>query len=170
VIEFSATSASFLFDELTFSLLDEFLGVLLCFVSRVSSSCGFRANWPELRVRMFASEKFHFFRRLVLPLTGLGRSRFDRVRLTSTEVFLRFDLSGVSAIQIVLLVLDFSGYFEHGFHVRISSVQKDVGDDRSDGDAELVHSIFVGDFCPLSQLEDSVIELANGLEAFHRYD
>ncbi len=119
---------------------------------------------------MFASEKFHFLRRLVLSLIELERDRFDRVRLTSIEIFLRFDFSRVSAIQIVFLILDFFDYFEHDFHVRISSAQKSVDDDRFDDDAKLIHSIFVDDFCFFSQLEDFVIELANDLEAFHRYD
>jgi hypothetical protein len=119
---------------------------------------------------MFANEKFHFSRRLVLSLTELERNRFDRVRLTSIEIFLRFDLSKISVIQIVLLILDFFDYFEHDFHVRISSAQKNVDDNRSDDDAKLIHSIFVDDFCSFSQLEDSVIELANDLEDFHRYD
>jgi hypothetical protein len=119
---------------------------------------------------MFASEKFHFSRRFVLSLTELERDRFDRVRLTSIEIFLRFDLSKVFVIQIVLLILDFFDYFEHDFHVRISSAQKSVDDDRSDDDAKLIHSIFVDDFCSLSQLEDSVIKLANDFEVFHRYD
>jgi hypothetical protein len=119
---------------------------------------------------MIANEKFHFLRRLVLSLIELERNRFDRVRLTSIEIFLRFDLSKISAIQIVLLILDFFDYFEHDFHVRISSAQKNVDDDRSDDDAKLIHFIFVDDFCSLSQLEDFVIELANDLEAFHKYD
>jgi hypothetical protein len=44
LIKFSTASASLLFDELIFSLLDEFLEILLCFVSRVNSFCEFRAH------------------------------------------------------------------------------------------------------------------------------
>jgi hypothetical protein len=121
VIEFSTTSTSFLLDELIFNLLDEFFKILFCVVSRFCSFCEFRVNWFKLKVRMFADEKFHFSRQFVLFLIEFERKWFDRICLTSIEIFLRFDFSKIFVIQIVLLILDFFDYLEHDFHVRILS-------------------------------------------------